>query len=343
LRIFSYRNKRALRRALFIAGGVLLLLLALYVSRFVYLQRYITYSDSGAKLDYSQKIRPTGQTPEALDPEQYPFEIIVDTTPQSSGDADTRKQFSGYYITTRMLAKDVDAVRKALNELDGLTTVMIDVKSVFGYYYYSSEQTGAQTADADIQAVDALIADLTKRSGLTVIAHVPAFSEPLYAFEHQSDSLALYSGALWMDEQRCYWLNPNSTAVQGLLSSIAIELSGLGFDEVVFDDFYVPASDAIAWNAAVSKEDAILNAAKNIVDNLEGVGIHVSFGSTSPALAAYGYHLFDRTDDPADVMDVMDAMQDAMEDIPAQLVFVTTSRDTRFGQCSVLLPLIGES
>ena len=146
-----------------------------------------------------------------------------------------------------------------------------------------------------------------------------------------------------MDEQRCYWLNPNSTAVQGLLSSIAIELSGLGFDEVVFDDFYVPASDDIAWNAAVSKEDAILNAAKNIVDNLEGVGIHVSFGSTSPALAAYGYHLFDRTDDPADVMDVMDAMQDAMEDIPAQLVFVTTSRDTRFGQCSVLLPLIGES
>lgn len=328
MRIFSYRNKRALRRALFIAGGVLLLLLALYISRFVYLQRYITYSDSGAKLDYSQKIRPTGQTPEALDPEQYPFEIIVDTTPQSSGDADTRKQFSGYYITTRMLAKDVDAVRKALNELDGLTTVMIDVKSVFGYYYYSSEQTGAQTADADIQAVDALIADLTKRSGLTVIAHVPAFSEPLYAFEHQSDSLALYSGALWMDEQRCYWLNPNSTAVQGLLSSIAIELSGLGFDEVVFDDFYVPASDAIAWNAAVSKEDAILNAAKNIVDNLEGVGIHVSFGSTSPALAAYGYHLFDRTDDPADVMDVMDAMQDAMEDIPAQLVFVTT-RATR--------------
>ena len=29
MRIFSYRNKRALRRALFIAGGVLLLLLAL--------------------------------------------------------------------------------------------------------------------------------------------------------------------------------------------------------------------------------------------------------------------------------------------------------------------------
>lgn len=342
MRIFSYRNKRALRRTLLITGGVLLLLLALCISRFVYLQRYITYSDEGAKLDYAQKIRPGGQTAEALDPEQYPFEIIVDTTSQDGSGTDAQKQFSGYYITTRMLAKDVDAVRQALNDLDGLTTVMIDVKSVFGYYYYSSEQTGAQTADADIKAVDALIADLTKRTGLTVIAHVPAFSEPLYAFEHQSESLAMYSGALWMDDQRCYWLNPNSTAVQGFLSSIAIELGGLGFDEVVFDDFYVPSSESIAWNAAVSKEDAILNAAKNIVDNLEGTGIHVSFGSTAPALAAYGYHLFDRTDDPADVMEVMDAMQDVMTDIPAQLVFVTTSRDTRFAQCSVLLPLLSE-
>lgn len=342
MRIFSYRNKRALRRTLLIALGAVLLLLALCISRFVYLQRYITYTDDGAKLDYDQHIRPDTQTAEPLDPEQYPFEVIVDTTPAEETDANVRKQFSGYYITTNMLAKDVSAVREALDELDDLDTVMIDVKSVFGYYYYSSEQTGAETADADIAAVDRLIADLTAREGLTVIAHVPAFSDPLYAFEHQSDSLAMYSGALWMDERRCYWTNPNSTAVQGFLSSIAIELSGLGFDEVVFDNFYVPDSDSIAWNAAVSREDAVLSAAKNIVDNLQGVDIRVSFGSTAPAMAACGHHLFVTTEDPASVMELMDAMQDVMENIPAQLVFVTTSRDTRFSQCSVLLPLLSD-
>ena len=145
MRIFSYRNKRALRRALLIAGGILLLLLALCISRFVYLQRYITDTDDGAKLDYSQKLQPTGEQPETLDPAQYPYEIIVDTTEPGTV-SDAPQQFSGYYITTNMLAKDVDAVRTALDGLDGLTTVMIDVKSVFGYYYYSSEQTGAQTA-----------------------------------------------------------------------------------------------------------------------------------------------------------------------------------------------------
>ena len=151
--------------------------------------------------------------------------------------------------------------------------------------------------------MDKLISDLTKRSGLTVIAHVPAFSDPLFAFDHQSDSLAMYSGALWMDDRRCYWMNPNSSAVQGFLSSIAIELSDLGFDEVVFDDFYFPDSEAIAWNGSVSKEDAVLNAAKSIT---------------------------------------MDSMQEVMTDIPAQVVFVTSSRDTRFAQCSVLLPLLAE-
>lgn len=342
MRIFSYRNKRVLKRTLWIVLGAALLLLALCISRFVYLQRYITYTDDGAKLDYTQKIQPSESTPEPLDPTEYPFEIVVDTTTPEDANADRRTQFSGYYITTNMLAKDVSAVRDAIDELDGLTTVMIDVKSVFGYYYYSSEQTGAETADADIAAVDRLISDLTVRKDLHVIAHVPAFSDPLYAFDHQSDSLAMYSGALWMDDRRCYWLNPNSTAVQGFLSSIAIELSGLGFDEVVFDNFYVPDSDSIAWNGSISKEDAILNAAENITDNMLGVDIHVSFGSVSPAMAAYGYHLFSTTEDPASVLELMDSMQDVMEDVPAQLVFVTSSRDTRFSQCSVLLPLLGD-
>lgn len=342
MRIFSYRNKRALKRTLWIVLGVLLLVLALCLSRFVYLQRYITYTDSGAKLDYSQKITPSDQASAPLDPAEYPFEILVDTSEDEQTDSDARKQFSGYYITTNMLAKDVSAVRDALDDLNDLSVVMIDVKSVFGYYYYSSEQTGAETADADISAIDKLISDLTARRDLTVIAHVPAFSDPLYAFEHQADSLAMYSGALWMDDRRCYWLNPNSTAVQGFLSSIAIELSGLGFDEVVFDNFYVPDSDAIAWNGAISREDAILNAAKNIVDNMLGVDIHVSFGSSAPAMAAYGYRLFQTTDDPASVMELMDSMQEVMTDVPAQLVFITSSRDTRFSQCSVLLPLLSD-
>ena len=82
--------------------------------------------------------------------------------------------------------------------------------------------------------------------------------------------------------------------------------------------------------------------ADSITDNMQGVNIHVSFGSSAPAMAAYAYRLYIRTDDPTQVMTVMDSMQEVMTDIPAQVVFVTSSRDTRFAQCSVLLPLLAE-
>ena len=128
---------------------------------------------------------------------------------------------------------------------------MIDVKSVFGNYYYRSKLSGAQIAtSADIDAVEALIRELTARTDLTVIARVPAFSEPNYAFAHQDQALALYSGALWMDEKRCYWLDPSDASVQSFLASIALELQDLGFDEVLFDQFYFPSSDAINWSSA---------------------------------------------------------------------------------------------
>ena len=96
---------------------------------------------------------------------------------------------------------------------------------------------------------------------MTLIARVPAFSDPEYALKHQSQALPLYNGALWTDEHDCYWLNPYSNDVQGYLTSIALELAGLGFDEVLFDNFYFPDSDRISWTGSVTKQEAILDSA----------------------------------------------------------------------------------
>ena len=115
---------------------------------------------------------------------------------------------------------------------------------------------------------DQLIAELAQQKGVTLIARVPAFSDPEYALKHQSQALPLYNGALWTDEHDCYWLNPYSNDVQGYLTSIALELAGLGFDEVLFDNFYFPDSDRISWTGSVTKQEAILDAADNLSANL---------------------------------------------------------------------------
>lgn len=342
MRIFSYRNKRALRRALWIVLGVIALALILFVCRLVYLGRFVVYEDGAIHFDYEQKLTPTGVSPETLDPAEYPFETVLNGTADED-EAQQMTKLSGYYISTRMLARGVDEVREALSEVQDYNAVVIDVKSVFGNFYYSTEITGASTASADVvdlTEVDKLISDLTAQPNLTVIARVPAFSDPVYALAHQTQGLPLYSGALWMDDNDCYWLNPYSNGVQGYLSSIGLELAQLGFDEVLYDDFYFPADDRIAWTTdAITKEGAVADAAEHIKDNLFGNDLLVSFGSRQQDVAAFADRIYITTDDPSDAAALTSEMQEIFQDTSMQIVFVTDSRDTRFEECGVIRPL----
>ena len=341
MRIFSYRNKRNLRIALLIILGAALLIAALVFCRFLYLGRYIKYENGRAKLDYNQKIEPTGAVLQKPDPAEFPFETDLNVLPADGEMPTLETQLNGYYITTTMLMKHLDEVRSALDDLKGVNAILLDVKSVFGNYYYSSELAGSVKADADIKAIDALIKELASTPDLVLIARVPAFSEPNYAEKHQAQALAMSSGALWMDSRRCYWLNPYDKSVQGLLCSIALELKSLGFDEVLFDDFYLPNADDIRWPYDdITRPEAVLDAAENIVANLEGSGLVVCFGTREPAIAEYADRIFVSTDQASQVDSVMSSVKDFMEAPERQVAFMTVSRDTRFDACSVLHPLL---
>ena len=202
MRIFSFHNQRILRRVLLTVLAVLLVAALLLLCRFLYLSRYVVYANGEAYLDFDRTLSATRETQAAQDPEDYPFTTLIASQSPDEPQTQQRSKIQGYYITTNMLSDGVDAVRAALDAANDYDAVMIDVKSVFGNYYYRSKLSGAQVAtSADIDAVEALIRELTARADLTVIARVPAFSEPNYAFAHQDQALALYSGALWMDNR----------------------------------------------------------------------------------------------------------------------------------------------
>ena len=341
MRIFTYRNKRAVRKTARILGGVLLALALLVVGRVLYVQRYVTYTPEGVRLDYDQKIDYTGQAPAEPDPAEYPFETVVDAVAQTDEEAEKQTRLDGYSISTTMLVNGVDQVRSALAEVDGYNAVVIDVKSIYGNFYYSTQLSGAPRADAlDISEVDKLIEELTGRSDLIVIARVPAFSDRRYALAHQSEGLPIWNGALWEGDDVCYWLNPYSNNVQGYLTSIAIELSQRGFDGVLFDDFYFPDSDRIMWNATITRDEAVLDAAANIADSLYGYGIEVLFGSAPTGAAAYADRVCITTDAAEDVNAIVEELSPSLTDPAAQIVFLTSSRDTRFAACGVIRPLI---
>lgn len=343
MRLFSLRNKRLLRRILLIVLAVLLTAALLLVCRFVYLSRYVVYANGKAYLDFDRQLSATREPQQSASADEFPFTTLIASQEETSTESSARTQIQGYYITTNMLSDGVNAVRAALDAANDYNAVMIDVKSVFGNYYYHSSLSGAETAtSADIDAVEALIRELTARSDLTVIARVPAFSEPNYAFAHQNQALSLYSGALWMDERRCYWLDPSDSAVQGFLASIALELQDLGFDEVLFDDFYFPDSDAINWNGGVSRQLAVQDAAAGIRSLLQGSRIRLDFGSDDPQVAASSDRIMTANEDAATVDATAAALSETLSDPASQLVFLTASRDTRYEAYSVLRPLLDE-
>ena len=340
VRILSYRNKRRAKLFLAVLAAVLAVILLFCLCRFIYLQRFLVYSSGSVQLDYDQNLisDPTAQQ-SPWDPGTVQI-VTEEASVQASSTGDApMKQLSGYYITTDML-QDMDKVTAALAEAGEVKTVMLDLKSDFGNFYYSSGIYGAVTTTyADVAAVDALIEDLAGRDNVYLIARVASLTDNNFALENQSCGLPLASGALWMSGG-CYWLDPMATSVQEYLVSIAQELAAMGFDEIVFDEFWIPDSTNIVYNSELTREEAAAEAAKTIRSLLTTDPIRVSFNSSNPKVAEVSDRVYLVTEDGSAVAGLVEEVQEPLEDPAAQIVFLTASRDTRFNGYGLLRPLI---
>lgn len=343
MRIFSYQNKRRLKVFLIIAASITVLLALIWICRFIYLQRYLVYSDQTVTLDFTQDLR---ETPQSTTPTWNTDDLQIITeepVAQVSAAANAPLEvLSGYYITTQMLL-DIDSVNAALSQTEELPdTLMLDLKSIYGNFYYSSGTAGAITSSADIGAIDSLITRLSSQNGLYLVARVASLSDTNFALANQSCGLPLRSGALWMSKDGCYWLDPMEEAVQEYLVSIAEELAYMGFDEVVFDDFRIPDSTSIIYTNELTREEAAAEAAASIRDKLSHLPIRVCFNSSDPGVAAHSDRVYLVTEDGSSVAELVKDVKDSVTDPSAEIVFLTPSRDTRFDGYGILRPLIEE-
>ena len=110
MRIFTYRNKRAVRKTARILGCILLALALLVIGRVLYVQRYVTYTPDGVRLDYDQHLDYTGQEQLEPDPVDYPFETVLDAVAETDGEAEKQTRLDGYSISTTMLVNGVEQV-----------------------------------------------------------------------------------------------------------------------------------------------------------------------------------------------------------------------------------------
>ena len=335
---FSYRNKLRLKKLLRLLLILMASLLAVSLVLLVYVEPYVVYDRDGVHLDFPDKDAPVAPTVT-----QKPRPVISNPQILYSEDPIAEKTIAetgGYYITAKML-KEPQNVLSAVKAIEEPCAVFLELKSIYGNFYYSTGIAGAPTASVDIATVDEIIRYL-RENHFYMIGVVPAFCDSAFALENTACGLPLRSGALWMDSSNCYWLDPADDLVKGYLMEIARELSSLGFDEVAFDRFLFPESDKIVYSSELTKTEILQKTIGELNAFSQGSSIKISFvteDTAFPAQEAKGRLYFPNVDG-SKVELYARSFEGATEII--ELVFLANSRDIRFEGRAQLRPLLSE-
>lgn len=332
----SFRTRQRLKRAALILLVAALVLALVGTLWFIWLKRYVIYTrEEGAVLDKSlpQEFVPGNPgTPR----ETTPVTIYYNEGENAINTASELTQIVGYYADTDALAGGVDAVLEQVKALPASTPIMIDVKNPKGAFYYSSTVSASRASNVDTAGMDQLIAYL-KDNHYYAIARLPALRDYEFGLNHVSDGLPTSGGYLWADDDYCYWLNPTSQGTITYLISIVTELKALGFDEVVFDNFYFPDTDQIVFDG--DKNAALESSAKTLLTACATESFAVSFVGQTPTfplpVGRSRLYLLGTSAAEAEAL----AGQTGLENPAVNLVFLTENHDTRFEAYSVLRPL----
>ncbi len=332
-----YRNKLLIKKILRIVLISLLAFALFFIAMLIYLDPNILYDRQGAHLSYDAPVGESEQVKPNENVNLAPPEIIyMNKEPEDLPLLET----GGYYITTKML-QEPEKVLQQLQTIEDPCAVMIELKSIFGNFYYSTAIGGAETASVNIETVDSIIQYL-RENGFYMIASVAAYSDYNFALDNQTSGLPLKSGALWMDENGCYWLNPASEVVTSYLMQITRELAALGFREVAFSDFRFPDSANIHYQSELTSTQIIHNAAEQLTNFFRGSNVTVSFLVTDtdfPAEACTGRLYVSGAD--GSKVERFNQVYGEYTDLK-ELVFLANSRDTRFDELAIIRPLMSE-
>lgn len=331
-----YRTRRRLKRLGTLFLALLVLAACAWLCWVIWVERYIIYTEDGAVIDFDlNPVIPMGEVAQPPVMGEGP-EIHYNEGENAVNTSTDLLQMSGYYITYDLLKNDFDNVKAKVQDLPTNTPVMIDVKGGFGSFYYSSNLEGAVMAQSvNVSQIDELIR-LMHQKNLYMIARIPAFQDYTFALNHVSSGIPFIGGggALWMDGEGCYWLKPKDSATIGHLTSIVLELKNLGFDEVVLDKFWLPASDRIQYSGDAMAD--LTECANRLVTATTTNSFTVSFTVSDPSFTLpEGRCRMYLSGIPARDVEVTGAKA-TMTDPQIRLVFIADSNDTRFDTYSVL-------
>lgn len=336
--MIPYRTKRFLRRLGTFLLAVVLFGVLITLCWTAWVERYIVYTRDGVVLNFEQDYDiPEGVL--ALPPSGEDSVSIYFNEGDNAMELDAElTQLKGYYISTSTLTSDIAGTMDIVKTLEKGTPIMIDVQSIKGVSYYSSELPEAMLATIDLNAADNLITLITKGE-YYAIARLPAFRNYYYGLNHVEHGLpyAGGNGYLWMDDNGCYWLKPTSTRVLNYLIAVVEELKALGFDEVVFTDFCFPNTEKITFKD--DKTEALVSAMNTLITNCNTNSFAVSFSVKDHTFPIPEGRSRLYLEGVAAKNVGLIASQVLITEPDIRLVFMADTNDTRFDEFGVIRPI----
>lgn len=336
----SYRTRKFFSALLTTVLVLILAAVIVWMVWIIWLDRFVVYSRDGAQFLFDSSAEHLSGEVVVPPEDEVSVSIVYDDGAQDVEVSTELAQINGYYADITALETDLAAVRQQVEKLPAGTALMIDVKDIYGYFFYSTD-SGPVSGSVDTAAVDDLIAYATSH-GLYVIARLPAFQDYHFGLNYTSNGLYRGDGyALWTDYNSgnlTYWLNPTKDGTINYLTKIVSELKRMGFDEVVFSSFRFPDTTDLEFSG--DRVAAITEAADTLATICTTETFCVSFETGD---SAFPLPMEERcrlylTDIPAARVQ-LEASATGLEDPEIRVVFLTELGDTRYDEFSVLRPI----
>lgn len=272
----SYRGRGGTSAFLKGVIAVLVIVLILAVAAFFFLQRYMVYNDDGTSyldLPFLREEAPAQPLPPVVTPSAAPL-----VTPEPQPTPTPRPEL----ILPVSLPEEAlyDGTAAELVKEGGGTAALFDMKGDNGTLAWVSDQELAITARASSAdtAVNGAMKAEAEDDGLYRIARVSCFRDDLLFNVDTTLAVTTKSGYRWLDSDRLHWVWPGDERVQAYVTELCLELSGLGFDEILLDNAGFPTQGKLSYidYGDTQFQAVISDFYSHLAASLEGTGVALS-------------------------------------------------------------------
>ena len=234
----GYRGRRPNGRKWLILALVLVILAA---AAFLLAQRYMVYDMDGSyhfELPWPRRGSDGGTVRTGLRRRQDLEIVIEEPTPAQIAERELHAQELDAAVLQGGMSRALEALPEDVN------AVAIRVKTADGDLLYPSALPAAVEAKAVAgSSIARLSIEELTQSDYYTIARLSALHDSRFSFAHMTDAAVqqkAYKNYIWYAPDSTFYLAPEKELTREYLSSVALEVAALGFDELLFDEFGYP-------------------------------------------------------------------------------------------------------